>query len=493
MTRWLALSAHAAVTRGALGEPMRLSQLPPSYLDENLPECSERPLENTCSRMELRHCSRDEPQASLKPWAILAYVSQSFRGQRHPVPEEEVTTGPKALDYLVGGLRITLSPNSSTPGPRSHIVNFTKSLERVGVRTQVFLASELPLLRALSRAPEGGGAARSRAQVFIADLVRISAAIISGLAVRIRMNSSDADIIFERAAVMQSLSSFHPRRKVAARVVESNGIMSIETAADRNALVLTSLARIIERHTYRNADLVVTVSKALADRVRDFADVDESRLLVIPNAIPRDISELRPPARPSGFIVGFAGAIVPWQRLDRLIQGVAIAVENGIEVSVQIVGEGSEQDRLQTMVRTFGLQTAFDFTGRLSREATLELMSTWAVGYAGHTAAEHSTMYHSPLKVYEYAGLGLGIIATDYDDARQLERDGARVAFVSTPHDVAEAVAQLRHDYDLAKIPDRTLAKSLILEHSWEGRVRDILRHLAKGPVDPNSGEGPTR
>lgn len=386
--------------------------------------------------------------------------------------------GPRQLDYLVGGLRVSLAPDSLTPGPRSHITGIVQALNAHGVSTRLFVVSEQPFLRRFAWLREGTGAG-GLGRRLAGDAVRLLACAWSAILMLAWSRGSRADIVYERAAVLQYLGLFHRRRRHGVYVVESNGIFTRETAADRQALGSTRLAAWIERRVYRGADLVVAVSSHLRDEVCSFAGIDADRVLVLPNAIPDAAFAVDRRVAPGHApLVGFAGSLVPWQRLDLLIRAAA-SVEH--DVRVEILGDGPELPRLQTMAEELGAADRVTFLGPRAHEETLACMAGWTAGYASHVATSSDSMYHSPLKLYEYAGLGLALIATRTRDAEELSRDGVRVHFVDGQSEAS--VRKALTELVTSPLPDEAsvqrVRETLRLRHSWTSRVRTLMDHLA--------------
>lgn len=384
------------------------------------------------------------------------------------------------VSYLVGGLRISLGDKSTTPGPRNHILNFVEGLRRQGCHVDLFVVSETKLLSRFSTIPEGGAGKKPKWKTILSDGVRIAAMLISGLTLSLQSTRQDSpDIIYERLAVMQSLSSFHRHKGSALRIVESNGIMSRETAKDRGALVLEPLARMIEIHAYRRADKIVTVSDALAEEVARFASIPRNRIVVIPNAIPFSLMVECPEPdmdQVNGVVIGFTGAVVEWQQLDLLLKAIA-AVRNGPNmppVTLEIIGEGPALAALKELASHLGIESSVVFHGSLSPVQVQERMRKWTVGYAGHKRSSGEKMYHSPLKLYEYAGVGLGALSTPSADAQSLGQSGMPLWIFEEEQGLREAIINL-----LSSVSELEAYKSsgylkVWERHSWISRLDEL-------------------
>lgn len=375
------------------------------------------------------------------------------------------------IDYLVGGLRISIGPDSATPGPRSHIANFVGALREEGSTVDVLLASQFPGLQRFATIREGAAGKKSRAAILVSDLVRLGAAVWTGINVWIRSRNNGASIVYERAAVMQSMTSWHRKKSSAVRVVESNGLMSIETAADRGALVLTPVARAIERHVYRRADVVVAVSENLKNALIDFAALDPRRVLVVPNAMPAAAISTPLSASPVKTI-GFAGAIVPWQQLDLLLA--ALSGLTDLDWRLEVVGDGPMLPGLIEQAERLAIADRVEWHGRLDQASTYSRMASWDVGYSGHKATHAAEMYHSPLKLYEYASFALECVCTASADAAALKSSGLSAHFFDDAVSLADALrSALRSSTTIDS--RQTLRAELATDHDWNARARRVL------------------
>jgi len=387
------------------------------------------------------------------------------------------------LVLLVGGLRISLGDDSTTPGPRAHVLGFLSGAAACGLTTRLFVASETPLLRRFARIREGAGGSRSRPAQLAGDVVRLLAALTAGMSMRHKLRGVDAAVVYERIAVMQHLSVFFPKNPRATRVVESNGIMSRETSQDRQALALVRLAEAIERRAYRSADLVVCVSDALAREVAAFSGVQRDRIVVIRNAIPDEVMRLRRSRDDGRLIIGFAGAVVAWQQLDVLIRAVATVNHTRASplypIEVEIIGDGPCRTEIEALTRELGLQHHVRLFGSMSREATYAQMVNWDAGFAGHKPSSSKAMYHSPLKVYEYAGCGVPVIATESEDLRGLVYHGYEARLFSTELELGGVLAQFAVDTPRWREDPPWRAK-LSITDSWAARVAQLQQVLVE-------------
>lgn len=400
--------------------------------------------------------------------------------------------GALTIDYLVGGLRITVGPGSTTPGPAQHIENFIGAARDAGHHVHLYLSTDAPVLRRLGGLREGAASSPSPARRVVGDAVRLAASAANALRVLYWSRASEADVVYERLSVLQFLGRWHRRSHTATLVVESNGIMSRETGADRKALALTGLAERVERAAYRRADVVVAVSPELAEEVVAFAGIDRSRVLVVPNGIEESLC--RRPLPPKERVVGFTGAVVEWQGLSQLVDAFAeLAAEGLVGGSsgwrMELIGEGPALDDVRRRVADLGLGDCVRFHGRLPRAEALDVVARWSVGYCGHAATSSAVMYHSPLKLYEYLALGARVLSTASDDATRLATQGQPVRLFSDQQSLVQGLSSLLSEPPAADAEMALYRSQLCERHSWGRRVADLIAALAprstQAPDDP--------
>lgn len=401
-----------------------------------------------------------------------------------------------SVDYLVGGFRISLGDSSNTPGPRTHIEGFNRALQTMGHETRVDLVSNFKGMARFAKIREARYEASASYKVRIADAIRFLASIWCGLNVSWKASRrTPPDLIYERLAVFQSLTSFHPHKKTSFRVVEANGILSRETAIDRHALKAEWYARWLEKRVLRRADKVVAVSENLKNELIKFAALDPRKIVVIPNGIKAEITRV-PRTTGQRKTLGFVGAIVAWQHLDRLVTAVyelnQRAERAEERILLELIGDGPELESLRSLVKELNMHGDIKFRGRLSHDDAIKSMTGWDVGFAGHEKSSSGSMYHSPLKVYEYAALGVSVLCTPSDDASMLKKTGSHVQFISEGASSSELEDVVKKAFDergtMSEQAIESMRDSVRTNHAWEQRVALLLDAIGvrekDGPSD---------
>ncbi len=385
------------------------------------------------------------------------------------------------IGYLSGSARIATRDDAELSGPRAHIVGFVDALRQDGHEVHEFVLGDL-----LGRSLSGVGSQRlvtgGRLRQLAVDVARI------GLRFQVARRAARElpgpfDVVYERFALFQELGGRY-RRDGATWVVEANAYISEEARHERNALALQWLARRLERRTYRRADVVVVVSDALREILVTRAGVHPDKVVVVPNAVDIRRFEFRPLPIATGAeetVVGFVGFVIERQGLDELIIAVTRLRQHGRRVRAVIVGDGPDRARLERLAAAQGDAGAVQFAGQVPWSDVPAWIETFTVGYSGQRGVGGMTMYHSPLKIYEYLATGRPVVATRHADA---EHALAGAGWTFPAGDVDALVGVLEHvsSLDRQRIAEAGACGRRHVEqhHTWRSRTARISEALVR-------------
>ncbi|HEX9365408.1 MAG TPA: glycosyltransferase [Vicinamibacterales bacterium] len=227
------------------------------------------------------------------------------------------------------------------------------------------------------------------------------------------------------------------------------------------------LSERIERLNLAAADLLVVVSRAMADEVAG-RGADRSRVLVNPNGV--DPNRYRPDLDGAAVraryglgqavVVGFIGTFGPWHGAEALARAfVALrASDSSLAQTARLlmIGDGATLAPVKRLLSEGGALGAAVFTGLVPQEEGPAFLAACDVLVSPHVPnADGTPFFGSPTKVFEYMAMGKGIVASDLDQIGEVLEHG-RTAWLVPPGDVDALAAGLRR---LAT--DRTLRETL--------------------------------
>jgi glycosyltransferase involved in cell wall biosynthesis len=173
------------------------------------------------------------------------------------------------------------------------------------------------------------------------------------------------------------------------------------------------LLKLLRAFCTRRADVVIVPSHYLRRAVVGWG-VSQRKTTVIYNAV--DFASAPPSAIPlaAGIKLITVGRLVPWKRVDLLIESLAECAGTGLV----IVGDGPERQRLEELARARKLEERVYFAGQRSQQETVGIMA------ACDLFVLNSTYEGFPHVVLEAMNAGLPVVATAVGGTPELVRDG---------------------------------------------------------------------
>jgi len=244
-----------------------------------------------------------------------------------------------------------------------------------------------------------------------------------------------------------------------------------------------SLAVALETLVAREADGVVAITAEVA-QVLVQRGVESRRVSLAPNAVdpqvflplPRDKQYAqRRGIRTDVPVIGFAGSIVEYEGLDRLLDASRVLDERGIDHQVVIAGSGAATEALQARRDACGMRSIL-FLGRLPMDEMPQLMSTFDIMPCPRVSLPVTELV-SPLKPLEAFGCGKAVILTDLSPHQTLAGSSRDRALLVPDNDVpalADAMERLIQNADERASLGRSARLWVLDERTWATIGRSI-------------------
>ncbi|GAB6876183.1 glycosyltransferase family 4 protein [Thermaerobacter litoralis] len=400
----------------------------------------------------------------------------------------------RQLGYLSGAPRVSTRSEAAASGPRAHVLGIVEAFERLGWDVKRFIVGDRVPPSWVSQEAEHA-LHRSYLRRLAADLVRIGICMANGRrAVRELM---PVDWVYERFAAFQALGKWF-RRQGVPWILETNGLFYKEAASDRLTLALPQVERYLEKQAYHAADVVVCVSESLKKLLIEEVNLNPEKIIVVPNGV--DVQRFNPatvrPIRvfPSP-VIGFVGTLHSWQGVDTLIRAVAEVEREGVKYSVVIVGDGPMRVEWEKLARTLGVANSVRFMGRMPWDQIPSYIAGFDLTYSGHVPLTVGTMYHSPLKLYEYMAMGKPVVAAEFTDAKRLIRE-SETGYLFDPGNVDDLKRTLWRAYAEREAWPRMGKRAraeIVAKHSWEARISEMIPKIEAILEDKYGTAYPTR
>jgi glycosyltransferase involved in cell wall biosynthesis len=246
-------------------------------------------------------------------------------------------------------------------------------------------------------------------------------------------------------------------------VIEYNGSEVWINRHWGKALADEDLALRLEWLSLSRADLVVVVSRALADELV-VRGIPAERILVNPNGV--DPERYRPDIDNSTVreelglanrqVIGFIGTFGPWHGAEVLAQAAGRMFDDRPELRERVcflfIGDGQKLPEVRRIVADHRMEGSCRFTGLVPQADGPAYMAACDMLISPHVPnPDGSRFFGSPTKLFEYMAMGKPIVASALEQIDELLQDGHDAVLVP-PGDVA---ALARAMGDLLDDPDR--------------------------------------
>jgi glycosyltransferase involved in cell wall biosynthesis len=293
------------------------------------------------------------------------------------------------------------------------------------------------------------------------------------------VGTSRSDVLFTRDLGVAALLQRIPRTARPPLVYESHGYAPavaaalpglVATATVPSSHKVRRLAR-REARVWQHAEGYVTITEALR-REMEARHGARPHVAVIADGVRLEQTG-RPAARAAATpaVVAYAGHLYVWKGVDVLLAALArLPQTRGLVIG----GHPQEPDlaRVQALATGLGIAERITFTGLVEPARVGELLRAADVLALPNPSSAISTLFTSPLKLFEYMASGRPIVASDLPSIREVLHHEVDALLV-TPGDPAALAAGIER-----VLADPVLARRLaeaalhaVPKYSWDRRA----------------------
>lgn len=244
-------------------------------------------------------------------------------------------------------------------------------------------------------------------------------------------------------------------RLLRSRVVsEHNGWIASELQALGRSRAWVSLARRTQSWEARLAHRNRAVTTPLAGLL-EAAGVAAESIFVVGNGT--DTDALRPDERDMALrtwglpteprYIGFLGNLAAWQGVELAIEALATLRADGVDARLLVIGDGPERRSLEEAAEERAVTDVTHFLGYVGPARLRSALACVDVAVAPFVHARNAEVGLSPLKIRDYAAMGLPVVASALPGIAELADEGWLVLHdADDPRSLAAAIADVLGD-----------------------------------------------
>ncbi|WP_445666637.1 glycosyltransferase family 4 protein [Fodinibius sp. AD559] len=294
------------------------------------------------------------------------------------------------------------------------------------------------------------------------------------------------DLIYERDGVYCFKSQKLAEKYDLPYIIECNGFFWEEQMFDGLAFKKLYKRRHVQK--WKSADHLIAVSGEFKKKMVGLG-IDEGKVSVLHNGVEMDVYEV--PSKKitdlrnsfgfseNNVVIGFIGHILPWHRLDILVEGIAQLNKGGYPVKGLIVG-GGKLDKVFNEVDRLGLKENIVFTGAVPQNQVPVHIKAMDI-----CTIPGSSSYNSPVKLFNYGAAGRPVLATNRSSITEIIDDGRNglLFYKESQSSFNEQLEELLKDQVLRKELGKNIRSDIEKHHTWNDvvdRTEKILESSVK-------------
>jgi len=450
-------------------------------------EVNELMIELSWPRFLVQRAPKAVGELLLTPLLLVGLLALAKVGQRFPKKRLPWTAGRRAgkpvrVLYLQTDL-VLARGNAPFGGAAAHMRGVIEAFRRMGSEVRVIATGPLPGMDGVDPPVEIVSPPRLTALPWeLMELIQNVPILLRGLR---RARSFKPGLIYHRHG-MGAFSAVALGRLLKLPTVLETNAVEVRWRQQHGRVLFPAVGLAIERMAFQQADVLVTVSERVKDAVLA-EGADPEKVIVLPNAA--DPERFRPDVDGrrvreryalSGVVVGFVGGFYPWHGIDMLAAAVQRVLDLRPETQFLFVGTGKHRRHIEELKASAQYGPAITLAGPVEYTQVPEHMAAMDILTAPHAAGPG--FLGSPVKLFEYLGMGRAIVASDLEQMGQIikhERNGLLVP----PGDaeaLAAAIVRLVDDVALRERLGRQARADMLERHTWDSNLQRLLAFLGE-------------
>ncbi|MEM9655548.1 MAG: glycosyltransferase family 4 protein [Actinomycetota bacterium] len=238
---------------------------------------------------------------------------------------------------------------------------------------------------------------------------------------------------------------------------------------------------LLERETFRAADLVITTNESHRAIAVDRGGMDRDDVIIVRSGPDLErLNQVEPVAKwrnGKKHLVAYLGEICEQDGVDHLVRAmVEVRDRHGRDdVHCVLMGGGPHWQAVKDYATEIGADDICEFTGRVSDEVLCEVLSSADIGVDPDPLtpwSDQSTMN----KIMEYMYFELPIVSYDLKEARVSAGDAALFAAEHTEASLADSIVELLDDPEARSRMGKLGRERIETQLSWEHSEPHLLR-----------------
>jgi len=244
----------------------------------------------------------------------------------------------------------------------------------------------------------------------------------------------------------------------------------------------------IEMLNLKQADLIVTVSKASAEELTE-KGINADKILINPNGVNADTYHPLVDGNPirqklglqNKIIVGFIGTFGKWHGAEILAKAIKPVIEKKNNLHFLYIGDGLTLPEVKKIIEETHTYNHVTFVGTVPQKEGPAYLAACDILISPQISNPDGTpFFGSPTKIFEYMAMGKGIIASNIDQINEILKNENNALLVEPGNinQLARDILRLATDPSLRNHLGKTAREDVVANYTWAKHVQKIIKKL---------------
>jgi len=257
-------------------------------------------------------------------------------------------------------------------------------------------------------------------------------------------------------------------------VFEAHQIFSNNLEA-RGDIANSRKMRKLEEYVFNNTDYLISITSTLKDEILRQFSPSSNLDLILPVGFNADFLQTTNNKKDIDII--YVGNFSKWKGLDILIKAVQI-IKFKYKINLKVVLIGARKKDLEeykNICREFNVFDEIDIMERSMHKKILEYLQRSKIGALPVKCLDDGNLFTSPLKLYEYLGVGLKVVAAALPSIKSNISDDLVYFFEpEDAEDMAKKIIFALNDQSFNILKVKNFARN----YTWNSRAKKFLRFV---------------
>ncbi|MBI2453290.1 glycosyltransferase family 4 protein [Candidatus Peregrinibacteria bacterium] len=226
----------------------------------------------------------------------------------------------------------------------------------------------------------------------------------------------------------------------------------------------------VQKYVFHKTDKVIVPSKYLKNVLTKYYKVKDEKVEIIYNSIDEKVLHAVKKSKEHIYQkIITIGRLVKWKHIDGVIEAFYL-LKDKKNVKLKIIGEGPEQEAIQSLIQNLKLENSVECLGKLSMKETLQELIN------ADLFILNSSYEGLPHTVIESMFLKVPVIATNIPGTQELAQNEktALTVEVQNPKDLASKIEQILSDNQLKEKLRNKAYKYVKEKCTWETNMKKL-------------------